>query len=135
MTFNRYSAIPNFGVPVDNPEAIRDHLSLIRLMGQYGITAEDVPTDLTDITPYYWPGNPLRFFVSRPKPEGPVELDIMPAEEGVQPLMAVSGMNVGIIGVKSIKIPDNVPAFAITGRSPRFSDDIVCVHEMIVHLP
>ncbi len=48
--------------------------------------------------------------------------------------MALSGVGIGIIGVKRLTIPDQAPAFAITGRSPRFGDT-PCVHELIVHTP
>ena len=135
MNIVRFSAVENFGVPIDNPVDVADESRLIKLMRSYSIKSQEVSTELTDITPYYWQNPTFRYFLSRRGGSGPAVVDLMPRHHdssaavfgSVIPGVAISGE----LKQRTFEIPTEMPTLAIMGPGPRFIGQI-CVHELIL---
>jgi hypothetical protein len=139
MKVLRFSAIENFGVPLDNPEEVSDIEQLIGLMEAYSIVPQDVSTGMDDETPYYWKNPEFKYFLSRDKEDGPVVIDLMPRKKDSATYLADIDADdpnylVGLeLPLRTIEIPASVPAFAIAGPGPRFAGQL-CVHELIAKI-
>lgn len=131
MQVVRYSAAAIFGAPIEkiDPE---NNEGLVGLVRRYGIEPEAVPTEPTDITPYYWMTNSMIFFASQPDPGGPAVIDLFPKHDGADTLsfMNAEGYTTISTGVRRLEIPTLQPTLAIIGSSPRFAGQL-CVHEVI----
>lgn len=133
MRIYRYSAVNMFGIPLDNPEKITQEDGLVKILDSYGIEPEPVPSDPTNITPYYWKNNNLVYFTSRADPDGPVVIDLLPKHADVEAyLMGRVGPAVVVAsGIRRIEIPTDQDSMAIIGAgSPRFAGQL-CLHEFI----
>ena len=131
MRFVRYSAVPQFGVPVDNMESLSNAGSMIRLMEAYSIEPVEIPTEPTDITPYYWRTPDFRYFASLAHPEGPAVVDMLPNKDGAENYTFGLIPGVVIEGMRRTEVPTDVAGQAIVGPSPRFPDLLICMHELI----
>jgi hypothetical protein len=135
MKIVRYSAIENFGVPIDSPEHVGSTQRLMDLMRAYSIEGKEIPTELTDITPYYWRNPTFRYYLSRRSINGPAVIDLMPRYndsatttfESIAPGINISGFT----EKRTYEIPTYKGAMAIIGPGPRFIGQL-CVHELIV---
>lgn len=133
MSLQRYSAVHMFGAPIEGIEG-RDGSQLVDLMAAYNIEPQEVPTEPTDITPYYWMNPNFRYFVSMAHPEGPAIVDLLPRHTDTEMylLQRIGGKAVGLHlpDVRHIEIPTDEISLAIVGPSPRFPDKLN-VHELI----
>jgi hypothetical protein len=134
MKVVRFSAVENFGVPIDNPELVNAPEKIAALMRAYSVPAKEVAQELTDITPYYWESNSMRYFLSRRGADGPAVVDLMPQHAGATAFMIEDSDTgpryAGELKPATIVVPGNIPAFAVAGEGPRFVGQ-VCIHEFI----
>ncbi|MCA9349149.1 hypothetical protein KC878_03340 [Candidatus Saccharibacteria bacterium] len=131
----RYSAAEMFGAPIDNVANVNlEDGSLIRLMESYDIQPREIPTDPTDITPYYWKRPAFRYFLALAHPEGPATVDMLPVDEDSENylLLGAEGLGAAVQArVRHIEVPTDQQVVAIIGPGPRFPDKL-SVHELIV---
>jgi hypothetical protein len=135
MQIVRFSAIENFGVPIDKPNDIANSRGLINLMLAYSIAATEVSAELTDITPYYWKNPAFRYYLSRRNSDGPAVIDMMPRHnDSMTEIIGSLIPDITIHGEtkkRTYEIPTNEGSMAIIGPGPRFAGQL-CVHELIV---
>lgn len=134
MSLQRYSAVEMFGAPLEGGDGISVAQMLV-LMSAYDIEPQEVPSEPTDITPYYWKNPNFRYYVTLAHPEGPAVVDLLPrhVDSDTYLLQKVGDFAVGlhVPEVRRIEIPTDEQALAIIGPgSPRFPDK-VCLHELI----
>ncbi len=132
MTFRRYSAVKQFGVPIDIDNARPAALDVEKLMRMYDIEPEEVPTESTDITPYYWQNPAFQYFASMAHPEGPAIVELLPRHTDSSNFVT-RGRLVVATEVRQIEIPNQQEALAIVGPGPRFAGQL-CIHEAIVYV-
>jgi len=133
--FERYSAKDIFGAPLEIGFDPKNPRILVDLMEAYSIEPQDVPSDSTDITPYYWRRPAFKYFLSLPHPEGPAVVELLPNNDDSETYAIENVPDFGLCveqGIRRIEIPTEQPGMAIIGPSPRFSGKI-CVHELVVY--
>ncbi len=136
MIFERYSAVPMFGVPIGRGElADPGNDAAIGLMRRYSIDPQPVPRERTCITPNYFTSNKFLAYVQLMHPEGPVVVDLVPKELGFTTIklnvLPGLGFATATTGITRIELPTDQPGFAMVGGSPRFPGQL-CLHEVIV---
>ncbi len=134
MKIVRFSAVGNFGVPIDNPEQISDTAGIISLMGAYSLQGSEVTDDLQDITPYYWQDPTFRYYLSRRGVSGPAVIDLMPRHHDSSAFVILPSNRESLLGIempqRTIEIPTNHLQMAVVGLGPRFPGQL-CIHELI----
>lgn len=139
-TFERYSAVPILGVPLDKPieQLVQPVPELERLMGQYGVEPEPLPEGLTDITPYYWRDSSTAmsaYVLEHDSGSGLAVVHIMPKEIGTVVVESSTGQKgASFIATerRSVRLPNDANVQAIAGGSPRWPRKL-CLHELIVY--
>ena len=135
MGLYRYSAIGTFGIPLTegNIKTLGDDSDgLFKILDANDLEPQAVPTEPTDITPYYWDKNNMIYIASLAHPEGPAVVDLLPKYTNVESYLMgkIGGIAVTIPGIRHIKVPTDQRAMIIAGGSPRFEGEI-CLHEVI----
>ncbi|MDQ5913838.1 MAG: hypothetical protein QG623_457 [Patescibacteria group bacterium] len=77
MGLYRYSAIGTFGIPLTegNIKTLGDDSDgLFKILDANDLEPQAVPTEPTDITPYYWDKNNMIYIASLAHPEGPAAI-------------------------------------------------------------
>jgi len=133
MAIQRFSAIANFGVPIDGTSSFVSVEETVRLFGAYDIEGQDVPVDVIDITPYYWERPLFRFFMSRNSPESPVQIDFLPTDDDSRVYEPGLFGGLALSGTRRTMVPNDQPVMLLSGPSPRFSN-LLCIHEAIIEV-
>lgn len=135
MSLARYSAVSQFGVPIENPADLKDPDTVLGLMSSYSIEGEEIPREPTDITPYYWRANKFRYYVSLAHPEGPAIVELLPcdADSETYSLAKSRSLDLQLEHVRTIIIPDDQEMMIIGGLGPRYAG-CLCIHEVIAQI-
>jgi hypothetical protein len=131
-SFERYSATSVFGIPF-NPEDLTVRGKLFELVDAYNIEPQELPTEATDITPYYWQNPSYRYFLSLKEKTGLAIVELMPMNDDSE-LKIYSPESTGVTPIRTIELPTQQETFLLTGGSPRFKDSL-CIHEIVTHKP
>lgn len=132
MTIRRYSAVENFGVPIEKGAFPTDASDILKLMEAYGVEETTVPEDPTDITPYYWSAPELRYFLSRPNSDrDEVVIDFLTVNQNSATVHF--GAPEDEPEMRRLVLPTMQESMAITGASPRFAGQL-CIHEAILSI-
>lgn len=136
MSLQRYSAVEMFGAPIEGAKGV-DAEHLVEVFSSYGIAPQTLPSEPTDITPYYWQNSTFRYYLTLAHPEGPAVVDLLPRHADSETYLLLqhigdSAINLLIPGLRHIEIPTDQQAMALVGPGPRFPDKI-CVHELITY--
>lgn len=134
MRVQRFSAIEQFGVPVDDEKMLHSAQGMLRLMSQYGIEGTEIPDEVTDITPPYWEKNKFKYMLSRVRPDGPAVVELLPVYSDSQTTLVLGDSPEGLvtvpIQVRRFEIPTDQEAFPVLGPGPRYAGQL-CVHELV----
>jgi hypothetical protein len=137
MNVLRFSAVETFGVPVDSGQQVETPQKTIELMRQYSAHEEEIPADRTDITPYYWENNSMRYFLSSLGATGLAVVEMQPKHEFASAIGVSYSLETGPtmreMEPSTLVIPEDMALFAMAGNSPRFTGQI-CIHELIVDM-
>lgn len=134
MNVVRFSAIGNFGVPIDSENDIENPARLVALMHSYGIEGTEIATEITDITPFYWKNSVYQYMLSRRNNGATV--DLLPRHDDSQAYLIgnTNGLDYAAESpVRTYVIPGDIVALPIAGLGPRFAGKI-CIHELIINL-
>jgi hypothetical protein len=134
-SFERYSAVGIFGVPMDNPEIllVPGGQGIIDLMGQYGVDPQPLAEDITDITPYYATNLQFSYFLHYSKAANLATVELMPRNDRaiVKELYEVtSEAKLDESDIRTVRIETPKDMFALIKASPRFGS-MPCIHELI----
>jgi hypothetical protein len=129
MNVVRFSAIRNFGVPIDRPELIGDPDYLVGLMHAYDIEEEPIAREATDITPIYWRNPAFKYFVSG-REDGSARVEMQPRHNDSQAILLGGGLAVES-SIRAYEVPSQIAGIPIAGPGPRFSGQI-CIHELVI---
>jgi len=133
MSFQRYSAVPVFSIPIEGGIDPYKRADLEGLVKTYAIEPQGVPEGPEDLTPYYSTA-PLSCFVSLRHPEGPVVIEFIPRQPNRE-LVTVARIGTTTLllpGSDRLEIPTDRDYVGIFGLSPRFPDKL-CLHELITY--
>jgi hypothetical protein len=140
MSIYRFSATEMFGVPIDAGSEILKNTRagaglVVQLMGQYSIEGALVQDKgPTNITPPYWRKNNMEYLMTL-EDSGVATVHLMPKHadtETVDINITPFVTSVGI-GIRTVQITPEQPAFILVGNSPRFEEPY-CLHEAVVSL-
>lgn len=129
MAIERYSAIPNFGVPIDDLAQIKTRDDIVGLFGAYNIDAQAIPIDTEDITPYYWRNPRFRYYMTRTSRLSPVDIEMLPTADDSESYIPLG--DIVIEGIRRITVPTDQQVVMIAGPGPRFPG-MICIHEAII---
>lgn len=135
MPIIRYSAIEQFGVPVENHD-IRNAGAIAQLMNLYDIESsvvdsnnEDYPID---ITPHYWASPLFRLFLNLVDVDN-ATVDLMPTKNITQFRDAFTSRPIKGPQLSYRIGPADRPSMLVGGHSPRFIGK--CIHEFVLYAP
>lgn len=134
MPIIRYSAIEQFGVPVEN-NSTGNAERIAKLMDRHGIepSVVDLNCDYPiDITPYYWPRPIFRFFLSLVDADN-ATMDLMPVHDGTQLQNVFTSQVIKGPELSYHVGPANRPGALVGGFSPKFAGR--CIHEFVTYVP
>lgn len=137
MNVVRFSAVKIFGVPLDNPEQYDSPKKTIDLVRAYGLEAEEVPAETTDITPFYWENRVFDYRLSREEPDGEAVINMLPRHDNSSAHILGSTAAGSVFAVetnrRNIRVPNDQEVFALAGPGPRFQGQM-CLHEVIARV-
>ncbi|HUB93527.1 MAG TPA: hypothetical protein VMB52_03415 [Verrucomicrobiae bacterium] len=141
MRVARFSAegrnIP-FGTPEEGTPLIEHIIGLVSTAGIAGVIVEADPLTMTDITPEHWPASNARYWLSRPEPNRPARIDVMPAgDESTTVTNFVPEGDGQFVPtqtpLRTIEVPGPEGPFVLTGpgSGPEY-ENVTCLHEFII---
>lgn len=132
-SFERYSAVSVFGVPLDNPTAQLSlgGLELVKHMQRYDVQPQPLPSEVTDISPFYGDTARFSYFLSYSEESNVATVELLPRRADSQLIQPGLEDNT-ISDVRTIHIPTDQEMFALVGPGPRYGGTL-CVHELITY--